>query len=41
MHVISTSLKLYWLFFFVLSILPMICAYVTQKRADKKGGKRP
>lgn len=36
MDVIEMDLKLFWLFFGFLSVLPLILAVSTQKRADKK-----
>lgn len=37
---IPTSLKLFWLFFTFLSLLPMILAILTQFLDDRKNGKQ-
>lgn len=37
---IPTDLKLFWLFFLFLSLLPMILAVITQKWDDKHNQKK-
>ena len=38
-NIYSTSLKMFWLFFLGLSLLPLIAAVITQKLDDKKSDK--
>ena len=40
MEFVGIKLIIYWIFFGLMSVLPMILAIVTQKKADKEENKR-
>lgn len=38
-NIFSVSLKIFWIFFLILSLLPLLAAIITQKLDDEKNKK--